>query len=49
METFTKEEILTSVRYKAERDLVRVLLADGEAYALETVDKLLEEFKKGKV
>lgn len=46
---FDKQQILTSKRYRNKRDLVDALLDDNEKYTLETVDKLLDKFMKGKV
>ena len=47
--TYTKEQILSSKKYKSRRDALGVVLVDGETYTLETVDSLLETFMKGKV
>lgn len=47
---FTKRNILTFKRYAKRRDLLSVLLKDGEEYTKEQVDSLLQDFfKKGKV
>lgn len=47
---FTKRNILTFRRYANRRDLLYVLLKDGEEYTMEQVDSLLQNFfKKGKV
>ena len=47
---FTKRNILTFKRYAKRRDLLSVLLKDGEEYTMEQVDSLLQNFfKKGKV
>ena len=47
---FTKRNILTFKRYANRRDLLSVLLKDGEEYTMEQVDSLLQNFfKKGKV
>lgn len=47
---FTKRNILTFQRYAKRRDLLSVLLKDGEEYTMEQVDSLLQDFfKKGKV
>lgn len=45
----TKEQILASARYHNQRDLVEALLDSGKKYTVETVDKLINEFMKGKV
>ena len=45
---FTKRNILTFKRYAKRRDLLSVLLKDGEEYTMEQVDSLLQNFfKKG--
>ncbi len=46
---FDKQQILASKRYGNKRDLVDALLNDNEKYTLETVDKLLDKFMKGRV
>ena len=47
---FTKRNILTFKRYANRRDLLSLLLKDGEEYTMEQVDSLLQNFfKKGKV
>lgn len=46
---FTKEQILSSKKYKNRRDALGVVLADGESYTWEDVDSLLEKFMKGQV
>lgn len=47
--TFTKEQILNSKKYIHLKDLVNVLLSDSKTYTLVEVDKIIEDFKKGKV
>lgn len=46
---YTKESIVSSERYKNRADVLNVLLEDGKTYDLETVDKMVEKFMKGKV
>ena len=46
---FTKEQLLCSERYSNRRDLVDALLEGNKSYTIETVDKLIDDFKKGKV
>ena len=46
---FTKEQILASEKYANRRDLADALLEDGKSYKMETVDKMMENFLKGKV
>ncbi len=46
---FSKEQIISSQRYKDNRDIVNVLLNDNEMYSFEEVDSLITKFMKGKV
>lgn len=46
---YQKESIVKSEKYKNRADILNVLLEDGKAYDLETVDKMIEKFMKGKV
>lgn len=46
---FSKEQIITSARYRNQRDLVDALLEDEKKYTFETVDNLIEKYKKGQV
>lgn len=47
---FTKRNILTFRRYAKRRDLLSVLLTDGQEYTMDQVDRLIAGFmKKGKV
>lgn len=41
---FGKKKILTLKRYAGRRDLLSVLLKDGETYTLDQVDGLIEKF-----
>ena len=47
--TFTKEQILNSKKYIHLKDLVNILLIDSKTYTFVEVDKLIQDFKKGKV
>lgn len=47
--TFTKEQILTSAKYRNRRDLVNALLDEKKSYTTETVDELVNSFLKGPV
>lgn len=47
--TFTKDQILQSKRYSHSQDVVNVVLKDDEAYTLDQVNGLIEEFMKGEV
>lgn len=46
---FTKEQILASARYQNRRDLVNALLNDGKGYTMEAVDRMIDNFMKGRV
>ena len=46
---FSKEQILASARFANRRDLVDALLDENKSYTIETVDKMIDDFKKGKV
>lgn len=47
--TFSKEQILSSKRYRDKKDLVNVLLKNEKSYSLDQVDDLIDKFMKGKV
>ena len=46
---FSKEQILASSRYANRRDLVDALLDKDKSYTFETVDNMIEKYKKGQV
>lgn len=46
---FSKQQLVRSAKYRDRRDLVDALLDDNEKYTMEQVDKLIDEFMKGKV
>lgn len=47
---FPKERILTFQRYAKRRDLLSVLLKDGQEYTHDQIQSLIDDFmKKGKV
>ena len=46
---YTKESIINSEKYKNRADILNVLLKDDQTYTLETVDKMIDKFMKGKV
>ena len=46
---FSKEQLLKSQKYKDERDLINALLKEDKKYSLSDVDKLIDDFMKGKV
>lgn len=46
---FSKEQILASGKYVNRRDLVDALLDEEKSYTFETVDGMIEKYKKGRV
>jgi hypothetical protein len=46
---FSKEQLLESQKYKDERDLINALLKEDKKYSLSDVDKIIDDFMKGKV
>lgn len=46
---FTKDQLLTFDKYRGRRDLLGVLLKDGQRYTYAEVDALVETFMKGTV
>ena len=46
---FSKEQILASARYANRSDLVDALLDKDKSYTFETVDNMIEKYKKGQV
>lgn len=46
---YTKEQLAGSKRYANSRDLISALLENGKTYTLDEVDKLIADYKKGKV
>ena len=46
---FTKEQIVSSKKYKEQSDIVRALLDDNGTYTVKDVDGIIEKFRKGKV
>jgi hypothetical protein len=46
---FTKQQLLSSKKYRGKQDLIDSLLKDDQSYTLEVVDNLVDKFRKGKV
>lgn len=46
---FSKNQVLTFDRYANRRDLLSALLKDEKKYTIDQVDKLIQNFMKGKV
>jgi len=47
--TFSKNQILSSKKYRDRKDLINVLLKNDKSYSLDEVDDLIDKFMKGKV
>ena len=46
---FSKEQIRGAKKYEKDIDIVSALLKDGKTYSLAEVDKIIDDYKKGKV
>nr|DAS27059.1 MAG TPA: hypothetical protein [Caudoviricetes sp.] len=46
---FSKNQVLAFDRYANRRDLLSALLKDEKKYTIDQVDKLIQDFMKGKV
>ena len=46
---FTKEQLLSSGRFRERRDIADALLKTGELYTVKTVEQMIEKYMKGKV
>lgn len=47
--TYSKKQFLKSEEYKRHKDLLNVLLADNKFYGKSEVNKMLDDYLKGKV
>lgn len=47
--TFTKEQLLNSEKYRNKRDILRAVLEDDKKYSIAEADKQIENFLKGEV
>lgn len=47
--TYTKEQLCASERFRAERDLLNVMLVSGQGYSLSAVDSVISEFKQTQI
>ena len=43
---YTREQISTAEKYRAERDILMAMLASDKTYTLEEINQTIEEFKK---
>lgn len=48
-DTFTKNQLIRSRKFKSYRDALNVLLNESKEYTIGEVEKLLADFMKGKV
>lgn len=48
-QTYAKAQIVGAKRYEKDIDIINALLSDKKSYTLAEVDKIIEDFKKGKV
>ena len=46
---YTKQQLVSSARYRNNRDLFSAILEDGAMYAIAEVEQMAEQFMKGKV
>lgn len=46
---YTKEQIVTSIKYTNRRDLLNSVLEDNRSYSFEEVDTAINKFMKGTV
>lgn len=46
---FSKQQLVSSKKYSAQRDVLNALLEDGQVYTFDEVDRKLNDFLKGKV
>lgn len=47
--SYKKEQILSAKKYIHRKDVVNVVLKNGQSYTMKEVDDLIEKFMKGKV
>lgn len=46
---FSKEQLITSCRFRDRRDILEALLSGGELYTVKAVEEKIESYMKGKV
>lgn len=46
---FSKEQLITSNRFRERRDILEALLETGKLYTVKTVEEKIESYMKGKV
>lgn len=48
-QSFSKEKLMQSPRYRNRRDLLNALLSDGAIYSIAQTEEIIENYMKGKV
>lgn len=46
---FSKEQLVSSARFRERKDIVNVLLNEGELYAIKDVEEKIKKYMKGEV
>ena len=46
---YSKQQLLTSQKYRHRRDLIGALLVDGKTYSITEVDALIKNYDEGKM
>ncbi len=46
---YTREQICTSERFRADRDILTALLVPGQSYTLAEIETKLRDFKQSKI
>lgn len=49
VQKFEKEQLLASIRFKGQRDLLNALLDDDKEYSISEVEKLIKEYNEREV
>lgn len=49
VDTFTKQQLAESERYKKKRDLLEALLENGKTYTIAQVDKIIGDYLRREV
>lgn len=47
--TFSKEQLLSSERFRERRDIVNALLSSEKQYTINAVEKIINDYMKGQV
>lgn len=49
MERYTKQQIMSANKFKSDVDILQAFLEDDKTYTLSEAEKVIDNFKKGKV